>query len=488
VIGELIGGILLGPSLLGKSHAWASTIFPDFTPGIKCANLSFAFQPSLYIASQLGLIFFMFYLGLEIQPSILIGYWKSAVPIAVSSIVCPFLLGVGFSYLMYPLSHTTTDFTSFCLFTGCAMSFTALPVLGRILTGTSDGKGLTSKIGMMSVAISAVDDLLAWLSLALILVYYHGQSGLVGLTDVLLLIGFLLVQLFPIRWGLQRLHAYFVKLGREEDPLLMMALFVGLLLSAWVAEVIDVHALFGSFVFGLVVPKTGKLVEDLCPRIELLIVNVFVPLYFAYSGLNTQIGALNSAALVFAMLFQVFLASVGKIIPVSGLAYFAYKKSGLFSIGLGFLVNTRGLVSLIVANIGRSEGIFNPIVFSSLVLVNVLTTVMTPPIFYTLYEKHGLNEQLEAYSHSPNETEMTSVKVVPRNDASDANESAPLADSDEKEQVREAAPLVGTRFSVQDPMAPSNPDRSEPLLPDTGASFDADRRSNLLTVTPSKDW
>jgi len=415
----------------------------------------------------------------------LVGYWKSAVPIAVSSIICPFLLGVGFSYLMYPISGTKTDFISFTLFTGCAMSFTALPVLGRILTGTNDGKGLTSKIGMMSVAISAVDDLLAWLSLALILVYYHGQSGVVGVVDVFLLLAFLLAQLFPIRWGLAKLHAHFVKLGREEDPLLMMVIFVGLLLSAWIAEIIDVHALFGSFIFGLVIPKTGKLVEDLCPRVELLIVNIFVPLYFAYSGLNTHIGSLNTTALVFAMLFQVFLASVGKIVPVTGLAYFAYKKPAIFSIGLGFLVNTRGLVSLIVANIGRTEGIFNPPCFSSLVLVNVLTTVMTPPIFYYLYEKRGLNEQLEMYSDQHGGTEMVNVKVVPTERDRDTPENQPLTDSDEKEQVRDA-PLMNQRMSVQDPMG-SHPERNQPLLPDT-VPFDSERRSTILTVTPSKDW
>jgi len=338
---------------------------------------------------------------------------------------------------------------------------------------------------MMSVAISAVDDLLAWLSLALILVYYHGQSGVVGVVDVFLLLAFLLAQLFPIRWGLAKLHAHFVKLGREEDPLLMMVIFVGLLLSAWIAEIIDVHALFGSFIFGLVIPKTGKLVEDLCPRVELLIVNIFVPLYFAYSGLNTHIGSLNTTALVFAMLFQVFLASVGKIVPVTGLAYFAYKKPAIFSIGLGFLVNTRGLVSLIVANIGRTEGIFNPPCFSSLVLVNVLTTVMTPPIFYYLYEKRGLNEQLEMYSDQHGGTEMVNVKVVPTERDRDTPENQPLTDSDEKEQVRDA-PLMNQRMSVQDPMS-SHPERNQPLLPDT-VPFDSKRRITILTVTPSKDW
>jgi len=186
------------------------------------------------------------------------------------------------------------------------------------------------------------------------------------------------------------------------------------------------------------------------------------------------------------MLFQVFLASVGKILPVSGLAYFAYKKSGLFSLGLGFLVNTRGLVSLIVANIGRTEGIFNPIVFSSLVMVNVLTTVATPPVFYTLYEKYGLNEQLDIYSddHPSHATEMTTVKVTPRDETGEVNpENQPLTDSEEKEQVRD----MNSRISVQDPMV-SNPERNEPLLTDAVPTFDSDRRSTILTVKPSKDW
>jgi len=363
--------------------------------------------------------------------------------------------------------------------------------LGRILTGTKDGKGLTSKVGMMSVAIAAVDDLLAWLSLGLILVYYHGQSGLVGLVDVLLLFGFLFGEIFLIRWFLARVHAHFLKLDREEDLILMMLLFVGLICSAWIAEIIGVHALFGSFIFGLVVPKDGKLVENLCPRVELLIVNVFVPLYFAYSGLNTQIGALDTPTLFFMMVFQVFLATVGKILPVTGLAYWVYKKDGIFSWGLGVLVNTRGLVSLIVANIGRTEGIFNPITFSALVLVNVLTTVMTSPIFYTLYEKYGLNEQLEMYlDHPQNSTEMVGVKIESGDGDGSPADSVPLTGhSDEKESGRDSIILTGSgqRGSRTDLI---NSERNQPLLPDM-VPYGLERppqSSKLLTVSPSKDW
>jgi len=126
------------------------------------------------------------------------------------------------------------------------------------------------------------------------------------------------------------------------------------------------------------------------------VVYVFVPLYFAYSGLNTELGAMNSVVLVFAMLFQTFLASVGKVLPITGLAYTVYKYDGIFSLGLGALVNTRGLVSLIAANIGLQEKVLNPTSFSMLVLVNVLTTVATPPLFYTLYENYGLDKQYSA--------------------------------------------------------------------------------------------
>jgi len=270
--------------------------------------------------------------------------------------------------------------------------------------------------------------------LALVLVYDHGQNGIIGFEDILLLIAFLVTQAVAVKWILGKIHAYLLKENREEDPLFATLIFLGLLFSAWVAEIIGVHALFGSFIFGLVIPKSGRLAEEMCPKIELLIVNVFVPLYFAYSGLNTKLASIGTAALIFAMLFQTFLASVGKILPVIGISYFVLKKSAAFSTGLGFLINTRGLVSLIAANIGRTEGIFNPQVFSMLVLVNVITTIITPPVFYTLYENHGLNKQFVAV-YSP-DMEMTAVQTKdPDGDSQPADEKANGEDADLTEKL-----------------------------------------------------
>jgi len=259
---------------------------------------------------------------------------------------------------------------------------------------------------------------------------------------------------------LGKIHAYLVEKNRENDPLFATLIFLGLIFSAWVAEIIGVHALFGSFIFGFVVPKNGKFAEELCPKIELLVVNIFVPLYFAYSGLNTKLASISTAALVFAMLLQTFLASVGKILPVVGISYFGLKKDAVFSAGLGFLINTRGLVSLIAANIGRTEGIFNPTVFSMLVLVNVLTTIMTPPIFYTLYEGYGLDKQ---YVSFPPETEMIAVSTKDPSDAASIDEKA-NGDRELTEQL-----TGGT----------SNPE---------GDSLQIMSRESVIKTAPSTDW
>jgi len=230
-------------------------------------------------------------------------------------------------------------------------------------------------------------------------------------------------------------------------------------------------------------------VTDLCPKVELLIVNVFVPLYFAYSGLNTRIGALNTPALVFAMLFQVFLASIGKILPVTGLSYFLYKQSGIFSVGLGFLINTRGLVSLIAANIGRTEGVFNDIVFSSLVLVNVLTTVVTPPIFYLLYEKYGLNEQMPIYSHP--ETELVGVQTHDPSDKGDGlSPDNRASQGGERKQTlvfssEEQAP---TAHGDDEPESTRWPNQLLPVKEQLLPGKEQHEKNQILTTSPSKEW
>jgi len=313
---------------------------------------------------------------------------------------------------------------------------------------------------------------LAWMTLALILVYSSGEGGLAGFYGVLLLILFLLWQAIVFKWMYARLYKFFCDKGKEQDPVLLMSIFIGLLFSAWVAEVIGVHALFGSFIFGLVMPKDGQLVEDMCHKIELLVVNIFVPLYFAYSGLNTRLSSLNTPALIFAMLLQTFLATVGKVFPVTAMSYFIYKHSGIFSMALGTLINCRGLVSLIAANIGLSSGILNQTTFSMLVLVNVLTTVICPPVFYILYEKYGLDKQLVMEEQNGHEqgTEMTETPSPNTGDQNQtekdslrSHEPGPKPDS----QQNENQPIGGsTAWSVRPE------DQDKPLMVDGKVSKD----------------
>ena len=323
VIGEIIAGILLGPSVFGYIPHFSTTIFPQSSLTV------------LNVFAQIGLIFFMFFLGLEVDIALLTRNWKAAAPVAITSIIIPFGCGVGISFWFYDIEATTADQTTFLLFMGTSFSFTAFPVLARLLTSF---RLLDAGVGVHALSIAAIDDVLAWCVLAITLSYAGGGSAVQGVYTMLLVIAFVLVVVFIARPFLMWAGLFFARRtaaaqakgpGAEEFSRDYVALLFFLLACASIwTEIIGVHAFFGAFAFGVAVPKNVDLyvsegiehyglVEYLAPKIELLVVEFFLPLYFANSGLSTQLGTLNTGELWGKAIALIVIATAAKMGPVT---------------------------------------------------------------------------------------------------------------------------------------------------------------------------
>lgn len=370
VIAEVAAGILLGPSLLG----W---LFPD--------QAALIFPPSsmpvLGLVSQLGLTFFMFLIGLELDINLLKGLGRSSVAISQSGIAVPFALGGTLAYLIYPtLASPEVPFTSFALFMGAAMSITAFPVLARIL---SERQLLQTRVGALAITCAAVDDVTAWCLLAFVVSIVRSAGVMQAVWTTLLALGYIAVMWAVVRPFLARLAAR--TSSRESLTQNAVAVtFLLLLLSAMATELIGIHALFGAFLFGAIMPRQGGFSEALTEKLEDFVVVLLLPLFFAYSGLRTQVGLLNEPQDWLVCAGIIFLACVGKF----GGSTLAARLTGISwreSSAIGVLMNTRGLMELIVLNIGLDLGVITPKVFTMMVLMALFTTVITTPLLRWIY-------------------------------------------------------------------------------------------------------
>ena len=366
VIGEMIAGILLGPSLIG----W---LWPDV--------FNFIFPPAslgtLRMLSQIGVCLFMFVVGMDLDVAELKRQAHTAVLVSKVSILFPYLLGVGVSLLLFPvlgMPHTT--FLSFALFLGISLSITALPVLARIL----EERGLTkTALGTTAIACAATNDVMAWSVLAVVVAVV--KAG--GLTSAFLSMG--LVALFiglMMLWIKPRLphwigHA--VLDGGAPGKGVMAGVLVFLFGSALVTDVMGIHALFGAFLAGVVMPRRGAFREVLKERLEHFSSVFLLPLFFAFTGLRTQIGLLNEPSSWLICLGLIIVATVGKL----GGSMIAARLTGVNwadSFALGALMNSRGLIELIALNIGYDLGILSPPMFTMLVIMALVTTCLTSPL------------------------------------------------------------------------------------------------------------
>ena len=379
VIAEIVAGILLGPSLLG----WA---LPDFSRAI--------FPPEslglLNLMSQIGLILFMFLVGLEFDAKLLRGRGHTSVVISHTSILVPFTLGALLALYLYPrLADPAVRFSSFTLFIGAAMSITAFPVLARILV---ERRLMQSKIGALTITCAAVDDVTAWCILAFVVSIVRVTSLGQAVATVLLTLVYIAAMALVVRPFIGRLAGR--SANREGlNQNLFAALLVLLLASSWSTELIGIHALFGAFVFGAIVPKSGGFAQLVAERLEDLVVVLMLPLFFAYSGLRTQIGLLDTPAAWAMCGLVILVACVGKF----GGSSIAARLTGLRwreAAALGILMNTRGLIELIVLNIGLDLGVISPTLFTMLVLMALVTTFATSPLLEWVYPLSELGEEL----------------------------------------------------------------------------------------------
>ena len=378
VIGEMLAGILLGPSLLG----W-------LTPGTSAFLFPATSLSGLKMLSQIGVILFMFVVGIELDIRHLRERAHSAVLVSHASIVVPFFLGTALALFLYPtLAPFGLPFSAFALFMGVSMSITAFPVLARIL----EERQLThTHLGATAIACAAVDDVTAWCLLAVV-VAIAKANGLAGAAvTVLLSVLFIVFMLKVVRPWFSRVLARQTHRGLSMGTLAMILIF--LFASALATEVIGIHALFGAFLAGVCIPSEGNLRQFLRERIETFSSVLLLPLFFAFTGLRTQIGLLDDKEGWLLCLTVIGVATLGKL----GGSMMAARWTGismLDSFSLGALMNTRGLVELIALNIGYDLGILSPRIFAMMVLMAVITTMMTGPLV-------GLVERLRARQEWP---------------------------------------------------------------------------------------
>jgi Kef-type K+ transport system membrane component KefB len=364
VIGETVAGIVLGPSLLGLFFpAISAFIFPAHSLG----NLQFL--------SQVGLILFMFVIGMEVDINVIRKQAYDAVVISHASIIIPYTLGMGLSFFLYKeFAPANISFLSFALFMGIAMSITAFPVLARIIRE----RGITkTKLGVMALTCAASDDVTAWCILAVLVAIVKAGSSVSAFFTIGLVIFYIAAMLVGVRPVLQKIYKRYQK-SKTMSKTMVAVVFIVLLISAYATETIGIHALFGAFMAGMIMPQDFSYRKIIIDKIEDVSIVLLLPLFFVFTGLRTQIGLLNDGSSWIVFVWILLVAVTGKFAG-SALAAKVVGQSWKDSLSIGALMNTRGLMELIVLNIGYDLGILSPEIFSMMVLMALITTFMTNP-------------------------------------------------------------------------------------------------------------
>jgi len=372
VVAEMIAGVLMGPSLFGLlMPSLQEYLFPK------------ASMPIIYAASQVGLVLYMFLVGLEFQVDLIKERLRSAVTVSIAGILLPFTLGAIISTLLISNHIFFTDGVAgweAALFMGAAMSITAFPMLARIiyergLTGTS--------LGTLALAAGSIDDAGAWCILAVVVASFSGKAAIA----VLAIGGGALYALIVLLVGkpfLRRLGDRAERQGSISGQMFAFVLML-LMLCAWYTDAIRLYAVFGAFILGTAMPR-GVFAREVQRRLEPLTTNFLLPLFFVYSGLNTRIGLLNSTSMSIVALLILGAACFGKGVGCWLAARFN-GENHRDAMAIGALMNARGLMELIILNIGLERGIITPTLFTIMVIMAIVTTLMASPIFEFVYRR-----------------------------------------------------------------------------------------------------
>jgi len=382
VVAEMIAGVLLGPSLFGLlAPELQQTIFPwDKSQTTRDS------QSYLFPASQLGLALYMFIVGMEFRVDVVKAHAKSSIAVSIAGMLAPFAFGAALAAYFYYNTKLFPDKTSLneaMLFLGASMCITAFPMLARII----QHKGLTGTLmGTVALGAGAIDDVTAWCLLAVVLASFddNAMRAVYSIGGGVLFVAVASLVIRPLLFRLRH------KLMNESEQLTEVGLTVGLgcmALGAWFTDLIHLHAVFGAFVMGAMIPR-GPIAMGLIAKIQPLAVSLLLPLFFTYSGLNTKIGLLNTWYLWGMCLLVLVAAVIGKGVACTAAA----RMSGLStreSLGIGTLMNARGLMELIIINIGLQRGIISEGLFACLVIMAIVTTLMASPIFDLVIGRNG---------------------------------------------------------------------------------------------------
>jgi len=360
VLGEILTGLALGPSLLGA-----------FWPGMKIQLFPAAALPTLQTLGDIGLVLYMFSLGARLDTHLILRQSRTAIVTSISTILLPLLSGALLGFFLYPgLAGQHANLVSFILLVGTAMAVTAFPVLARLL---AEKDMLGTRVGMLALTCAAIDDVIAWCLLATVVALIHAR----GLTSLLLTIGLTILFIGFMLGILRPLLAYVDRSIQSKQVLVALSIIL-LLLSAYETNAIGIHPVFGAFLMGIILPRRTVFIEQV-RSLDQVNNLLFLPLFFVYSGLRTQIGLISAPALWLICLLVLAVACAGKILSGS-LSVRWMGESWRESLSLGVLMNTRGLVDLIVLNIGLDLGVLSPTLFAMLVIMAIVTTMMASPL------------------------------------------------------------------------------------------------------------
>jgi len=362
VIGEIIAGIFLGPSLVGMYFPeYSALLFPKESLG----NLQFL--------SQIGLILFMFVVGMELDLKVLKNKANDAVVISHASIIFPFALGIGLSYFVYnQFAPEGVEFLSFSLFMGIAMSITAFPVLARIVQERGIHK---TKLGAIVITCAAADDITAWCILAAVIAIVKAGTFASSMYVIMLALVYVLAMLFVVKPFLKKVGDLYAKRDNLSKPVVAIFLLT-LIISSYLSEIIGIHALFGAFLTGAIMPDISKIRNIIIEKVEDIALILLLPLFFVFTGLRTQIGLINDPYLWKITGFIILVAVVGKFFG-SALAAKFVGQNWRDSLTIGALMNTRGLMELVVLNIGYDLGVLSSEIFTMMVIMALVTTFTT---------------------------------------------------------------------------------------------------------------
>ncbi len=372
VVGEMIAGVIMGPSLFGLLFpSWQQVIFPKDSMKI------------LYVLAQFGVGLYMFIVGTEFKTELFRSRARSAASVSVAGMLAPFVLGGALALWLRKVpglfSEKATAFEA-VLFLGAAMSITAFPMLARIIYE----RGITgTPLGTLALAAGAIDDATAWCVLAIVLASFGGGP----MIAIQAIAGGIIYGLFTLTIGrklLRRLGVIAERNG-EISPTLLGVTLMLLMLGSWTTDAIGIHSVFGGFILGVAMPR-GFFAEELRKQLEPVAVVFLLPMFFTFSGLNTQLNMVNNLQLLLITTLVLLAAIVGKGVAC-WLAARLNGESNRTALAVGTLMNARGLMELIILNIGLQKGIIQPALFSIMVMMAIVTTLMASPVFELVYRK-----------------------------------------------------------------------------------------------------